>query len=474
MRRSNIKISEKVKDIFSRIKISDKAKKIILKILFYLGLIGTVLFPIGLSILLDEFWLTFTSVGWWLATIVVVVYILAMLYSIFLFFKYFFLMNRRPFGIKKVRNKFQTPAFLLLGTIITCFFVFLGPTWPRYDMHPHLSFTSDPATSITISWYSTTAYEGSVDYGTSPSNLNLSAGDLGSVNQHEITLTGLEPNTTYYYKIENFDDTWSFKTASNDTEILSIVAISDVHNQLYQPMVDDMVNEDPDFYLNAGDSADFGGWTYQWRDYFNQISPFATNYAIMSAVGNHDVFINGINNYYTYLAMPDDSGDERYYYFKYNGVHFIVLDLEWGTETYTAAQKAWFEAKLAQVPDQDWLIIMNHCQYFSSGGYGTQSPMVNTFHQLFVDNDVDLVITGHEHHFEILSVDNVTYAVIGNANSRLDHGDYPKDPNSIHYEKLLSGYSKITINGSECTIEGNLYSNGVLSTTRTYTFDKTW
>ncbi|MHA1846420.1 MAG: metallophosphoesterase [Promethearchaeota archaeon] len=443
-----------------------------------LGISGAVLPVIVLTWLLAMLWYSFFLITLFFSILVWIIYGTFVLLAILIVWRTFQALKTSKEGKFKLKNRFRIMPLIFLISFTMTFSILQAPMNASYPMYPHLSFTKDPVTSMTVSWYTTSSSIGQVDYGLAPNTLNLHASDQEATKQHEITMTNLSANTTYFYKVSGFSSTWNFTTASNASEILRFVEISDVHNQLYEPMIPDLISEDPEFVVSDGDLIDFGGYNFQWNMYFNQMAPIATRFPVMTAVGNHDTLFDGIKNYKRYLAMPIDSGDERYYYFKYNNIHFIVLDLEWGTETYTAAQKTWLMNTLDAIPKDDWLIIINHCVYFSSGAYNnatgnklklwnTEGNMIKTFHELYIEHDVDLVISGHDHHFEIESVpsltnssatNNITYMIAGIANSRLDGYFGPINKNAIYYEWEYSGFTTIDIQGNNCTITAHLYN----------------
>lgn len=55
--------------------------------------------------------------------------------------------------------------------------------------------------SVIIRWRSNVATNSTVKYGLTAANLNLSTSDASSLTEHEIQLTGLTPNTKYFYSI---------------------------------------------------------------------------------------------------------------------------------------------------------------------------------------------------------------------------------------------------------------------------------
>src|SRR5206468_4103024 len=56
-------------------------------------------------------------------------------------------------------------------------------------------------TSIVVRWRTDTASNSRVRYGTDPANLNQVKDNSASATEHEVTLTGLSPDTEYYYSV---------------------------------------------------------------------------------------------------------------------------------------------------------------------------------------------------------------------------------------------------------------------------------
>nr|MDO8116885.1 metallophosphoesterase family protein [Candidatus Sigynarchaeota archaeon] len=438
---------------------------------YFMSLLGVVALVIVLTWILASFWYSLFLIHIALSTCIFGIYVLAWIYCLYIAYRIIGLTRSRPFGSKKVANRYLIPSLILLATAMGTYITLASPSWIPADMYPHLSYTGDPATSMTLTWYSTNSYVGRATYGTSPSNLSLVVQEPGATMEHVLNFTGLNPDTRYYYRIDQFGITWSFKTASNQLNVVTFLAIADIHSMFYPPMVPAMIAKDPDFAVAVGDLVDYGASNAQWSEYFNLLAPIETNYSIMTAIGNHDSMLVGDQNYIQYLSMPRAStGSERYYHFKYNGVHFFCLDLEWGLESYDAGQRDWFENELDSVPLSDWVIIYDHCMHISSGGFGnatgdlfklynTAGDVLNTFHDQFVQHDVDLVISGHDHHFEISNYDGVVYAIVGTANTRLDSASPTNNTDSIYYEPGYSGFTEVQINDLICTISGFMYDS---------------
>jgi len=67
------------------------------------------------------------------------------------------------------------------------------------------------ATNATIIWSTNRPSTSFVAYGKSAENLE-SKGQLDEVTSHEVSLSGLEPGTTYYYKVQSFDENRDYST----------------------------------------------------------------------------------------------------------------------------------------------------------------------------------------------------------------------------------------------------------------------
>ncbi|HJQ01074.1 MAG TPA: DUF4082 domain-containing protein [Jatrophihabitans sp.] len=92
-----------------------------------------------------------------------------------------------------------------------------GNSDANYWVDPVLSATAPPAPVIssvaasgsgstaTVTWTTNVNTNSRVDYGTSASTLNLNVSSAAAVTSHSLSLTGLTPNTRYYYRVTSVD-----------------------------------------------------------------------------------------------------------------------------------------------------------------------------------------------------------------------------------------------------------------------------
>jgi len=136
-----------------------------------------------------------------------------------------------------------------------------------------------------------------------------------------------------------------------------------------------------------------------------------------AALGNHDA---RAQRYY----KPFNMGDELYYSFKapHENVRFFVLD-----STYPVPEQiAWLEKALKDSSD-DWKIVYFHHPIYSSGGrHGSDIKLRETLEPLFINYNVSVVFTGHDHFYErIKPQQGIVHFVVGSG-GQLAVGDILK------------------------------------------------
>ena len=126
------------------------------------------------------------------------------------------------------------------------------------------------------------------------------------------------------------------------------------------------------------------------------------------ALGNHDLYTDAGRPYVDYFQLP---GNERYYDFVRGAVHLFALDSD-GSEpdgnTAGSAQATWLKARLAASTAR-WQVVYLHHAPYSSGAHGS-SPELQWPYAAW---GADLVLAGHDHTYERIAVDGITYVVNG-------------------------------------------------------------
>jgi hypothetical protein len=161
-----------------------------------------------------------------------------------------------------------------------------------------------------------------------------------------------------------------------------------------------------------------------WWDFWVNNSRSARNRPWMPCAGNHENELGngpiGYLAYQTYFSLPEASGQTEltrglWYAFTAGSVRVISLandDVVYqdGGNSYVrgysnGAQKAWLERELAATRanrDIDWIVVCMHqvaistAEKFNGADLGIREEWL----PLFDKYDVDLVVCGHEHHYE--------------------------------------------------------------------------
>jgi hypothetical protein len=253
---------------------------------------------------------------------------------------------------------------------------------------------SGTPSSIVVRWRTDTASNSRVRYGTAPDQLNSTAQSLLQTTEHEIRITGLAPNTRYYYSIGTTlmtlaggDDTHYFYTSptvasaqpvriwtfgdAQEGSVENRLAVRDAYYQF-------TAGKRTDIMLLLGDNA---GLLSTDADYtgkvFGAYSEILKNTHLWSTFGNHEGFssvsLAQTGAYYEAFTFPKageaggaPSGTEAYYSFDYANIHFISLNSHDIPRHEFGAMMTWLRADLAQ-NQQKWTIAYFHHPPYSKG-----------------------------------------------------------------------------------------------------------
>lgn len=303
-------------------------------------------------------------------------------------------------------------------------------------------------TSIKVMWNTSVASIGQVKYGTDPNNLSSTSSPTPLAIDHNVTLTGLTPNTKYYYSVET-NTTVLERTSDNHfitppttgtekkTRIWAMGCFGSgklPQRQVQERFLEQVHNNYVDMFLQLGDIAYADGSESDFqKNYFQVYQNYRTmkQTPIYNALGNHE-YCNGtcysnfagiasaniFENFTAAEAGGVASGTERYYSFNHGNIHVISIDA-FGTEPTTnfhvydsgSLQKQWLINDLA-ANTQKWAIVIVHAPPYSKGkhdsdnppapGHNTESEMigVRSLVPLFDQYNVDLVLGSHSHNYE--------------------------------------------------------------------------
>ena len=182
-----------------------------------------------------------------------------------------------------------------------------------------------------------------------------------------------------------------------------------------------MINHwNPDFIITLGDNNyEFGAdstidsnigqfyhnYIYPYNGIFGQGAAFNK---FFPALGNHDWIAPNAEPYLNYFQLP---GNERYYNYTKGNCEFFVLDSDVnepdGYDS-SSTQAAWLKSGL-RVSNARFKIVYFHHPPYSSGQHGNTDYMQWPFKQW----GATVVLCGHEHNYERLVVNGMTYFING-------------------------------------------------------------
>jgi hypothetical protein len=232
-----------------------------------------------------------------------------------------------------------------------------------------------------------------------------------------VTLTGLERDTEYMYKVGANGGAESivhyFRTAG--AAEFSFVWIGDFH--CYSPLPGRLNNAvsvlnaalaiDPgvDFIFSTGDVVAWGGSYSFWQTLYEQ--DFIRDYMFANVMGNHDNMARNGSTSPEYFMTANNFPRNGYagqkgicYWFLYGNVLFITLNNEaMGSDTSLAAAKNWArEVIQRQKGRYQYIFLAEHYQWFD--GRTGKTSWYTKWKDFCDEHRVALALSGNNHIYE--------------------------------------------------------------------------
>jgi len=294
--------------------------------------------------------------------------------------------------------------------------------------------------------------------------------------QHTAVLSDLDAGTHYRYRIRSDGvqvaggPDFYFRTApepgANAPVRLIVWGDSGKGDSAQMTVAGALVADSADVALHVGDIVYPSGEAHYYDPrFFTPYAPLLRRTPMWVVAGNHDVA--NTQSFLDAWYMPSNpvDGSEFYYSFDFGDVHVMAINSNAGL---TSAVKNWIAADL-QATTRRWKIVFLHHTIYSCGNYhGSSSSLINALTPLFDAGGVDLVLTGHDHHFErsfplrggqvadawmdpdYVQPHGTVYVVTGGGASPRTTGS-----GCTHTARALgiSHYSRLTIQGDLLTLE---------------------
>jgi hypothetical protein len=212
----------------------------------------------------------------------------------------------------------------------------------------------------------------------------------------------------------------------------------------------------PDFIITTGDNNYRLGETSTidqniGQYYHDFISPYTGSYGsgavtnlFFPSLGNHDWYTRGATPYLNYFTLP---GNERYYDFVWGPVHLFALDSddrEPDGISSSSTQATWLQGKLA-ASTSCWQLVYFHHAPFSSSSNGSNTTMQWPFQSW----GADAVLSGHDHTYERIVLNDFPYFVNGLGGRNIYSFKTPVSGSQVRYNAnfgaMLVAATQITI-----------------------------
>ena len=320
-------------------------------------------------------------------------------------------------------------------SILTLLFVFCLFSLGAQTVVPYLQTPTD--SSIWVNWRTEASLESKVYYGLSDSDLSLvttgstqdlkDPGDNYTKNYyyHAVQLTGLNPDTRYYYKVVSEDvesSIYSFRTQPelgsmgiyrflilgdhqlfDDRYARLMTAAKEICEEKFGTPIEDHIR----MITNVGDQVDVGTLKHYEQVHFGQSEVLSPNLAIMTIVGNHETYgtlgLGAYDDHFFYDEIEYQgisSGNEYYYAYQVGRVLFLMLSSESMHTNNT--QLNWVKNVIDVAksdPNIDWIFSYNHRPIQAEQYIGDVSPWVRDRVMPLLNQTEKSVmnVSGHHH-----------------------------------------------------------------------------
>jgi predicted phosphodiesterase len=132
--------------------------------------------------------------------------------------------------------------------------------------------------------------------------------------------------------------------------------------------------------------------------------------------GNHDSGDGGPAAFLGFFdgELPNNGGGRLYYWFRHEGVLFVVLDVHENQPADLTAQESWLRGVLAANTDAVFRFVLFHIPPWTTAGRGP-FPFARVFDPACREFSVDIVFNGHIHAYEPFKINGIHYVVSGGA-----------------------------------------------------------
>jgi hypothetical protein len=235
---------------------------------------------------------------------------------------------------------------------------------------------------------------------------------------------------------------------------IAVLGDSGFGQDLTHDLTQAMADQHPDVFIHAGDLVYNAGQedtpvaAFQFK-FFATLAPILHQTAVFPVVGNHELYDdarwNGRAYYYEVFPMLPElenseawvdvqAGNREWYQVSVGPFQFLFLNTQlFYVGGLRSEQDQWLAERLAD-DSYSYSIPIFHVPPYTSGRHRLDgTPVIRSWVPLFESNDVPLVISGHDHNYERLFQNGVTYLVSGGGSSALYQQGRPLDISQVFF-----------------------------------------
>lgn len=181
---------------------------------------------------------------------------------------------------------------------------------------------------------------------------------------------------------------------------------------------------------------------------------------VFAAWGNNDIVSETRRQLVEeYLSPPG-----RWYTTELGPGTLVVLD---SNEVDNHEQQAWLGETLEDAGSP--IVVAFHHPAFSCGPYGNTPSIIENWVPLFEQHDVALVLAGHEHHYQRLGRNGLTYVVTGGGGREIrpawfcpSNTPTPEASDNVHHHFLILEVGADRIVGTATASDGSVLDSFVV------------
>lgn len=218
-------------------------------------------------------------------------------------------------------------------------------------------------------------------------------------------------------------------------------------------IVQSVINNKPEAFFHLGDFVESGDSAREWELFYKDFGavffagvPFHVVFGNHEYKGNREVSERMLRKNFPQITTP-------WYTVNHDDVCFLILDSNQpfmpGSEQYEFICET-----LDNAAEKSMVVPLVHHPVFTCGNHNgaTEARARQHLHPLFSKHSdkIRLVFSGHNHGYERLQVDGITYVVSGGAGSPLY--DVDQNTRNVIKAKSIYNYCDLTIKGSSTIV----------------------